>query len=114
MDMKVCNTWNKNQVPQEKPYTSNTHSHYTHTTTISVQVFGAFDIEKYHLRLKSQLFRFIMGFMYSIASVVLRPYKWLDTLGVMYKTSIEWSLSFCDFAFQFFNSFQQFSLLCTK
>ena len=52
-----------------------THTHYTHTTTISVQEFGAFDIEKYHLCLKSQLFRFITGFMSLIASVVLRPYK---------------------------------------
>ena len=26
-----------------------THTHYTHTTTIWVQEFGAFDIEKYHL-----------------------------------------------------------------
>ena len=39
-----------------------THTHYTHTTTILVQEFGAFDIDKYHLCLKSQLFRFITGF----------------------------------------------------
>ena len=78
-----------------------THTHYTHTTTISVQEFGAFDIEKYHLCLKSRLFHFIMGFMYLITSVVLRLYKWLDTLGVMYKSSMEWSLSFWDFSFRF-------------
>ena len=56
-----------------------THTHYTHTTTISVQEFGAFDIEKYHLCLKSRLFCFITGFMYLIASVVLKLYKWLET-----------------------------------
>ena len=66
-----------------------THTHYTHTTTI------------YHLCLKSWLFRFIMGFMYLIASVVLRPYKRLNTLGVMYKSSMERSLSFWDFGFKF-------------
>ena len=65
-----------------------------------MQEFGAFDIEKYHLCLKSQLFRFIMSFMYLIASVVLRLYKQLDTLGVMCKSSIEWSLSFWDFESQ--------------
>ena len=78
---------------------------YTHTTTILVQEFGAFDIEKDHLCLKSRLFHFITGFIYLIASVVLRPYKRLDMLGVMYKSSIEWSLSFWDFGFQVFNSF---------
>ena len=66
-----------------------------------MQELGVFDIEKYHLCLKSQLFCFIMGFMYLIASVVLRPYKWLDTLGVMYKSSMEQSLSFWDFGFKF-------------
>ena len=78
-----------------------THTHYTHTTTISVQEFGAFDIETYHLCLKSWLFHFIMGFMNLISSVVLRLYKWLDTLGVMYKSSMERSLSFWDFGFKF-------------
>ena len=76
-----------------------THTLYTHPTTILVQI-RAFDIEKYHLCLKSQLFCFITGFIYLITSVVLRPYKWLDTLGVMYKSSMEWSLSFWDFEFQ--------------
>ena len=66
-----------------------THTHYTHTTTISVQEFGAFEIEKYHMCLKSQLFRFITGFMYLIASVVLRPHKQLDMLRVIYKSSRE-------------------------
>ena len=79
-----------------------------------MQEFGAFDIEKYHLCLKSQLFLFIMSFMYLITSVVLRPYKQLDTLGVMYKSSMEQSLSFWDFGFKFKILFQQFSLLCTK
>ena len=78
-----------------------THTHYTHTTTILVQEFRAFDIEKYHLCLKAQLFHFIMGFMYLIASVVLRPYKQLDTLGVMYNSSMEQRLSFWDFGFKF-------------
>ena len=66
-----------------------------------MQEFKAFDIEKYHLCLKSQLFSFITGFMYLIASVVLRPYKRLDTLGVMYKSLMEQSLSFWDFGFKF-------------
>ena len=39
--------------------------------------------------------------MYLIASVVLRLYKRLDTLGVMYKSSMERSLSFWDFGFKF-------------
>jgi len=50
MNMKVRKTRNKDQVPREKPSTPNTHSlTHTHTITISVQEFGAFDIEKYHL-----------------------------------------------------------------
>ena len=39
--------------------------------------------------------------MYLIASVVLRLYKRLDTLGVIYKSSREQSLSFWDFGFKF-------------
>ena len=79
-----------------------------------MQEFGAFDIEKYHLCLKYQLSHFITGSMYLITSVVLRLYKWLDNLGVMYKSSIEQSLSFWDFWVQVFKSFQQFSLLCME
>ena len=73
-----------------------THS-LTHATTISVQEFRAFDIEKYHLCLKSQLFHFNTGFMYLITSIVPRLYKQLDTLGVMYKSLIEQILAFWDF-----------------
>ena len=76
-----------------------------------MQEFGAFDIEKYHLCLKSRLFRSIMGFMYLIASVVLRPYKQLDTLGVMYKSSMERSLSFWDFGFKFLKFFSTVFLI---
>ena len=55
-----------------------THTHYTHTTIISVQEFGAFDIEKYHLCLKSQLFHFYYGFY--VLSRKCSP-KTLQTIG---------------------------------
>ena len=50
MNVKVWNMQNKDQVPHENPkHLTLTHTHYTHTTTILVQEFRAFDIEKYHL-----------------------------------------------------------------
>ena len=44
----------------------------------------------------------LFGFLcFKIESVVLRPYKRLDMLGVIYKSSREQSLSFWDFGFKF-------------
>ena len=79
-----------------------------------MQELGAFDIEKYDLCLKSQLFCFITAFMYSIASVVLRLYKQLDTLSVMYQSSMEQSLSFWDFGFQVLKFFSTVFLIVHK